>query len=38
MAKWTEWLTHNPKQWLMPALVLLMATGILVLTTGNWNA
>jgi membrane fusion protein, multidrug efflux system len=38
MSKWTQWLTHNPKQWLMPALVLLMAAAILVLITGNWNA
>jgi len=38
MAKWPQWLTHNPKQWLIPALVLLMAAGILVLITGNWNA
>ena len=38
MSKWMNWLTHNPKQWLIPALVVFMAAGILVLITGNWNA
>ena len=39
MSKWTVWLTsHKPKQWLVPGLVILMAAGVLVLITGNWNA
>lgn len=29
---------RNAKHWLVPGLVLLMAGGILVLITGNWNA
>jgi membrane fusion protein, multidrug efflux system len=38
MSKWTVWLTHKPKQWLVPVLVIVMAVGVLMLITGNWNA
>lgn len=29
---------HDTKKWLVPGLVLLMAVGILLVITGNWNA
>lgn len=38
MSKFKEWVSHNAKQWLVPGLVLLMAAGILLMITGNWNA
>ncbi|MFZ0592035.1 MAG: biotin/lipoyl-binding protein, partial [Bryobacteraceae bacterium] len=38
MSKWKEWLSGGAKQWLVPGLVVLMAAGILLMITGNWNA
>jgi len=34
--KWTGW-AQRLKQWLVPAIILLMAAGIVVLIAGNWN-
>jgi membrane fusion protein (multidrug efflux system) len=38
MSKLKEWILRNTKHWLVPSLVLLMAAGILLVITGNWNA
>jgi membrane fusion protein, multidrug efflux system len=38
MSKFKEWLLRNTKPWLVPGLILLMAAGILLMITGNWNA
>jgi membrane fusion protein (multidrug efflux system) len=37
MSKLNEWVTKT-RQWVVPALVLVMAAAILVLITGNWNS
>jgi membrane fusion protein (multidrug efflux system) len=37
MAKFKEWILRNTKEWLVPGLVLLMAAGVLLMITGNWN-
>ncbi|HEX4165910.1 MAG TPA: HlyD family secretion protein [Bryobacteraceae bacterium] len=37
MSKLKEWLLRSTKSWLVPGLVLLMAAGILLMITGNWN-
>ena len=38
MSKLKEQVLLNAKRWLVPGLVLLMAAGILLMITGNWNA
>src|SRR3954471_9455628 len=38
MSKLKQWVVHNAKQWSVPGLVLLMAAGILLMITGNWNS
>jgi membrane fusion protein, multidrug efflux system len=38
MANLKEWALRNSKKWLVPGLVLLLAVGILLMITGNWNA
>jgi membrane fusion protein (multidrug efflux system) len=38
MLKMKEQVLLNARQWLVPGLVLLMAAGILLMITGNWNA
>jgi membrane fusion protein (multidrug efflux system) len=38
MSKWKEYVLCNAKRWLVPGLILMMAAGILLMITGNWNA
>jgi membrane fusion protein, multidrug efflux system len=38
MSKWNEYVLRNAKRWLVPGLILMMAAGILLMITGNWNA
>jgi membrane fusion protein (multidrug efflux system) len=38
MSNLMQRLLFNAKRWLVPGLVLLMAAGILLMITGNWNA
>ena len=38
MSRLKEWVLRNAKRWLVPGLILVMAAGILLMITGNWNA
>lgn len=38
MSRLKEWVLRNAKRWLVPGLILIMAAGILLMITSNWNA
>jgi membrane fusion protein (multidrug efflux system) len=38
MSELKAWVLRNTKRWLVPGLILLMAAGIILMITGNWNA